>query len=60
MSTDRELRVGLDGFPPGRGCPECGTALEPGFIDDTIALVWLCPTHAAMAVSVSPMEDGEL
>lgn len=33
------------GLPPGRDCPACGQPLEPGHIDDSIALVWLCPTH---------------
>jgi len=48
---------GFDGFGPGRDCSTCGQALEPGHIDDTLTLVWFCPTHGAVATTVNPFND---
>lgn len=48
-----------DGLPAGRDCPACGQPLEPGHIDDTIALVWLCPSHGLIERTETPFSDTE-
>lgn len=47
------------GLPPGRDCPACGQPLEPGHIDDSIALVWLCPSHGLIDRTTSPFSDPQ-
>lgn len=51
--------IGLDGLPPGRDCPSCGLALEPGHIDSTIALIWLCPTHGPIDHTANPLSGSQ-
>lgn len=47
------------GLPPGRDCPACGEPLEPGHIDNSIALVCLCPTHGFVERTEDPLSDTE-
>lgn len=47
------------GLPRGRDCPACGQPLEPGHLDDSIALVWLCPSHGLIARTENPFSDAE-
>ncbi len=51
--------IGVDGLPPGRDCPSCGQPLEPGHIDSSIALVWLCPTHGLIDRTTNPLSDPQ-
>lgn len=48
-----------DGLPPGRDCPACGQPLEPGHIDDSIALVWLCPSHGLIETTPDPFSQDQ-
>lgn len=45
------------GLPAGRDCPACALPLEPGHIDDTIALVWLCPSHGPIGHTANPFQE---
>lgn len=56
MSVDFE-GFDADGLPRGRDCPACGLALEPGHIDETIALAWLCPSHGPVEFTNDPFAD---
>lgn len=47
--------IGFDGLQPGRDYPTCGQPLEPGHLDDTIALVWLCPSHGPVDFTPRPV-----
>ncbi|KJL35310.1 hypothetical protein RR49_02532 [Microbacterium ginsengisoli] len=47
--------VDIDGLPPGRNCPACGEPLEPGHIDDSLQLVWLCPSHGVVDRTIDPL-----
>lgn len=54
---DEDSEVGGDGLPPGRDCPECGCPLEPGHIDASMTLVWLCPSHGPISYTTNPFSD---
>jgi len=47
------------GLPPGRDCPACVLPLEPGHIDDTIALVWFCPSHGLIETTPNPFAQDQ-
>lgn len=47
--------VDVDGFPPGRNSPACGEPLEPGHIDDSLQLVWLCASHGLIERTTDPL-----
>jgi hypothetical protein len=53
------LEVDVDGFPPGRNCPVCGEPLEPGHLDDTLTLVWLCPSHGVINYTTDPFSEPQ-
>lgn len=48
--------IGDDGLPAGRDCPACGSPLEPGHIDSSLTLVWLCPAHGMIDITSDPFE----
>lgn len=47
--------IGDDGLPPGRDCPTCGEPLQPGHIDDTTGIAWMCPNHGAVDLTPDPL-----
>ena len=47
MAGDGHVDLDEQGLPGRRDCPACGSPLEPGFIDDSIALAWMCPLSMA-------------
>lgn len=53
------LDVDVDGFPPGRNCPVCGEPLEPGHLDDSLTLVWLCPSHGVINYTIDPFPEPQ-
>lgn len=53
-----EFDVDPDGLPKGQDCPVCGLPLEPGHIDDTLALVWFCPSHGPVGRTDNPLAPG--
>lgn len=57
--TDDDFDVDENGLPGrGRDCPECGAPLEPGHIDASIALVWLCPIHGMVGFTANPLDEA--
>jgi len=46
------------GLPGRRNCPACAAPLEPGFIDESTGLVWMCPNHGMVAHMPRPLEEG--
>jgi len=55
---DDDANLGDDGLPPGRDCPVCGLALEPGHIDSSLTLVWLCANHGMIDITTDPFKTG--
>lgn len=51
--------IPLDGLPPGRDCPVCQQPLEPGHIDTSITLVWLCPSHGPVDYTTNPFTEQQ-
>ena len=54
---EEHTTIGEDGFPPGRDCPVCGRPLEPGHIDASLELVWLCPDHGMIDTTPDPLTE---
>lgn len=59
MSNARnaESEVGPDGFGRGRDCPTCHEPLQPGHMDETTTVVWLCPLHGLIDITIDPFAD---
>lgn len=57
--VSEDVQAELNGLPPARNCPDCGAPLEPGHIDDSITLVWLCPAHGVIERTEDPFFDTE-
>lgn len=55
--VEEDTTIGEDGFPPGRDCPVCGRPLEPGHIDASLELVWLCPDHGMIDTTPDPLTE---
>jgi uncharacterized protein (UPF0212 family) len=57
MSGDGHIDLEEYGVPGCRDCPTCGEPLEPGFIDESIALAWLCPNHGMITFMPNPVDE---
>ena len=58
MSDDGHIELDEQGLPGRRDCPAYGAPLEPGFIDESIALAWLCPNHGMVEFTGNPLDAG--
>ncbi|MCR2764978.1 hypothetical protein NQ152_15840 [Microbacterium sp. zg.B48] len=57
MTGDDPIELDEDGLPKGRDCPTCGAPLEPGPIDATLAVAWMCPNHGPVEFTADPFGD---
>ncbi len=57
MTGDGHIDLDEQGLPGRRACPACGSPLEPGFIDESIALAWMCPNHGMITFTPHPLDE---